>query len=116
MQITSIIDSYSPEIARSSLYYAARYIKQAENVDKYEKDIFEDGTKNLPTKEVRDLTLKVVAVIEEREGMKAPDFDDATVIRLLDEITDLESALSPELSDVERQHAAAIAAGMLPPE
>ena len=98
-----------------SLYYAARYIKQADNVGKYEKDIFEDEAKNLPSKEVRDLTLSIVAAFEEREGMEAADFSDATMIRILDEITGLEAALSPELSEDERARAAALASEMEPP-
>lgn len=115
MQITSIIENCSREVARSSLYYAARYIKQADNAGKYEKDIFEDEARNLPSDEVRDLTLRVISAIEEREGKRAAEFDDETVIRLLDEITGLEAALSPELSRDERERAAALAAGMQPP-
>ena len=115
MKITEIIESCSPEVARSSLYYAARYIKQAANFEKYEKDIFDDEAHNLPTQQVRNTTLKIVAAIEDLEGSKAAYFNDQTIIRVLDEITDAEAALVPEFSEDEKNRLERLAAEMYPP-
>ena len=116
MIILQMLDGCSPEDARTCLYYAARYIKQAENFNNYEKDIFEDDGRNAPSVPVRTLTLRLIKAIETREGMPAERFDDQTVIRLLDEITSLEASLSPELSDAELARGASLAADMLPPK
>ncbi len=116
MQITSTIENCFREAAKSRLYYAARYIKQANNANKYEKNIFDDEARNLPSDEVRDLTLKIISAIEEREGKRGAYFNDETVIRLLDEITGLGAALFPGLSEDERERAEAVAAGMQPPD
>ena len=116
MNIKKIIEGISIEDARSCLYYAARYIKQADNFDEYKKDVFEDEEHNIPSTQVREITLRLIEAIEASEGMAAEQFDDETVIRLLDEITALEAGLSPELSDVEIARGASLAAEMLPPK
>ncbi|HCO54424.1 MAG TPA: hypothetical protein DIT93_05340 [Pelagibacterium sp.] len=116
MIIAKAIEGKSREDARSCLYYTARYIKQAENFDRYEKDIFEDEEHNLPSALVHEMTLQLIKAIEEKEGTSAAQFDDETVIRLLDEITSIEASLSPELSDAEIERGALLAAEMLPPK
>jgi hypothetical protein len=113
--IAQILEPLSPEDARSVLYYIARYIKQAESFDDYEKDIFEDEQHNAPSGLVREMTRRLIEAIEARENMRAQEFNDKTVIRLLDEITSLETRLSPELSEAELERGASLAAAMLPP-
>ncbi|NHF74746.1 hypothetical protein [Paracoccus xiamenensis] len=115
MTIARILVNSSPEDARSSLYYAARYIKQAGSFDSYEKDIFEDEQHNAPSDLVRKLTLRLIEAIELSEGKSAGQFDDETVIRLLDEITSLEASIPSDLSDAELERGVSLAAGMLPP-
>ena len=98
MIIAKAIEGKSREDARSCLYYTARYIKQAENFDRYEKDIFEDEEHNLPSALVHEMTLQLIKAIEEKE------------------ITSKEASLSPELSDAEIERGALLAAEMLPPK
>lgn len=115
MTISQILESLSSEDARSSLYYTARYIKQAESFDRYEKDIFEDEQHNAPSELVRESTLRLIEAIETSEGVHAEQFDDEAVVRLLDVITSLEASLSSDLSDAELERGASLAANMLPP-
>jgi len=115
MGIAEILEGCSLEDARSCLYYASRYVKQAEHFESYEKDIFEEEEHNVPSARVRELTLRIIDEIEAREGRPATQFDDETVIRLLDEITSIEASLSPEFSDLELARGKSLAAEMLPP-
>ncbi len=115
MVIAQTLQSLNPEDARSVLYYIARYIKQAESFSNYEKDIFEDEQHNAPSGLVRKTTIRLIEEIEAREGMRAQQFNGETVIRLLDEITSLETSLSAELSEAELERGASLAEAMVPP-
>ena len=87
--------------ARSALYYLGRYVKQASYFDEYGKDIFEDEARSAPSEDVKELTRRMIAAVEEREAMLASDFTEAQFMRLIQEITALESELGPEVSDEE---------------
>lgn len=96
----------TPEDCRSALYYASRYIKQAEDFLQQRKDVFDDDQRSAPNPTVRKLTLDVIEFIEKREGLKAADFDDELVVELLDEITALEDELGLPPSEDESAAAA----------
>lgn len=115
MAVESLIAGLSPEDARSSLYYAGRYIKQAEYFEEYSKDIFDDDERSVPSKLVQEVTMKIIRAIEAREGSSATNFDRVTVIRILDEITLIEANLPSDLSEDELMHGASLAADMSPP-
>lgn len=116
MKIWEVLDRVSLEDARACLYYAGRYIKQADHFNKYKKDVFEEEGRSTVTDQVRDLTLRLVGEIEAREGRSADVFDDETVIRLLDEISSVEDGLVPELTEAESARARALSIQMVPPE
>lgn len=115
MKFEIIIAELSPEDGRACLYYVARYVKMANKFFEYEKDVFEDDGHNVPTAKIRELTYRVVKEIEAELGLQAEEFNDDTVIQLLDRITDLETNLSSDLSDSELERGATLAAEMLPP-
>jgi hypothetical protein len=116
MYFAHALQSASPEDARSCLYYTARYVKQAANFHKYQKDVFEDEERDAPSNKIRDLTLQIIKAIELQEGMPAEQFSSEIIIRLLDEITSFEAELSPELSEIELARGLSLAADMTPPE
>lgn len=115
MDIAGILKRFDAARRRAVFFYAARYIKQAKNTPNYKKDIFDDGAQNTPSEEIRNATLEIIKAIEEREGNEARYFDDITMIRILTEITSLESGLTPELSESERERARRLVAKMVPP-
>lgn len=115
IRISDVLSGCSPPEARSAVYYAGRYIKQAKSFAKYSKDIFEDESRSRPSDHVRNLTMRLIRAIESDEGTVATSFDSDTVIRLLDELTEFEAGLSDDLSDDELVRGAAIAAGMTVP-
>lgn len=115
MRISKMLEDCPPEDARACLYFTGRYIKQAKHFEHYEKDVFEEDEINSPSDQVRKLTLHLIGAIERREGRPATQFDDDTIIRLLDEITSMEAGLAPEFSAEEIAQGYRLAAQMLPP-
>ena len=81
--------------ARSVLYYAGRYVKQAGYFDEYGKDIFEDEERSAPTSEIRQKSTDLIDFIERREKAPIAEIDDARVTKILREITSLEDELGP---------------------
>lgn len=114
MVVPKILETCTPEEIRACLYYAARHFKQANSED-YDKDIFEDEEQNLPSEFIIKKTIEYIKEIEAREGMPAKDFDEGTFIRLMNEITLIESNLSIDLTDEEVSRGAKLAAEMAPP-
>ena len=99
----SILQTYlngvGDAIVRAALYYVCRYVKQAGYFDEYGKDIFEDEERSAPGEEVKDLALRMIAAIEEREGIRASELTGKRMIEILDEITAIEDELGPEPTD-----------------
>jgi hypothetical protein len=97
------LGGHDESTARAALYYLARYIKQAPYFTKYGKNVFDEEGHSTPTDEVKSLTSRMIHYIERREGKLAVDFDDEKVMAILDEITDLESAMGPVIGPDEVQ-------------
>jgi len=115
MNIANIISDCSPEDARSCLYYASRYIKQAESYNEYSKDIFEDEERSAPSARVRDTTMQFIRAVEAREGSSAADFDDDTFMRIMKEIATIEADLPSDLSQEELERGVLLASDMTTP-
>lgn len=84
---------------RESLYYLGRYIKQAENFERYSKDIFEDAQNSEPSEIAKDLTRELIAFIEKEENKLAKNFTNDEVLYWLDHINEIEENLDPESSE-----------------
>jgi len=100
-EIIRLISGHSKKDALDALYYAARFIKQAEQISKYHKDFFADDVRSAPSQEARDLALQVITAIELAEGCQASQFDSRAITRALKELTDAENSLDGEFSDAE---------------
>ncbi|MNU59758.1 hypothetical protein D3C71_489330 [compost metagenome] len=92
----SFIEGIDEPSARASLYYVSRYVKQAGYFEEYKKDVFEDEYRSIPSEAVKDLARRMIAALEEREGVPATSFSAETVLQILREITALEAELGPE--------------------
>ncbi|GAB7217859.1 hypothetical protein [Dickeya oryzae] len=93
--IYDIIKNYEMLEARSAFYYLSRYLKQATHYDEYEKDLFIDDFYSAPSDKEKDLTLKLIKLIEAESGKKASDFTDSEYFYWMDIINDIESNLDP---------------------
>jgi hypothetical protein len=93
LDISKLVKGLEAADVRAAIYYASRYIKQAENFDKYSKDIFEDEKRSAPNPTVRRLALNIIEAIEADEGMKAANLNFDRVVEVLDHITSFERDL-----------------------
>lgn len=113
--VKDLFTGFSEEDARSVIYFAMRYIKQAEHFDKYSKDIFDDAPFTDVSKFVKDKTQECIDQIEKEYGISASEFGDDIVVEILDFMTGLESSLSSDLSQEEIDSASKIAASLTTP-
>ncbi|MGI0014267.1 MAG: hypothetical protein ACREBU_12630 [Nitrososphaera sp.] len=101
---------------RSALYYLSRYLKQAEQFERYGKDIFVDEERSSPSDEVRKATLSIIRFIEEAEGISAAKFDELTYKKWTDHVAEVEAKLDPVASAAEVERARKFVEDMeLPP-
>jgi hypothetical protein len=104
-RIIKIIRGYSTKDALDALYYVARFIKQADSISKHDKDFFEDDYRSVPSEEARALSMKLIEVIEAKEGKPAAHFDNAKAIKILRELTSAEEALELTFTSAEEEGA-----------
>lgn len=90
---------------RSVLYYATRYIKQAETYENYKKDLFEDGLESQPSDKIKLITLEMIELIEIIAGKKASEFSEQEFYYWMDKIAELEDSLDKELDSEKLQKA-----------
>ena len=95
-EFIELINGVETSDARAAFYYLGRYLKQAENYWRYEKDFFEDDYQSKPSEVAKDLTFSLIDFIEEYEGRKADDFTDEQYIFWVDKLNEVESNLDPE--------------------
>ena len=110
-----IISGKDAKTVVDAIYYVGRYIKQADHLSEFEKDIFEDDERSEPTQEVKDLALAIVAAIEAEVGMPAADFDDSTLIDVMDQLAEAEAALTNDLTPDQLKEVEDIIDQMRPP-
>lgn len=91
--------------ARSALYYASRYLKQADHFEQYKKDVFEDSERDYPNQETIDLTWAIISAIESEQGIPATAFDDSTYEKWANEVARWENSLDPAPSPSELEAA-----------
>lgn len=115
LDINNLIQGFDVADARSAIYYASRYIKQAQRFNEYGKDIFEEEARSAPSEVVRRLSLDIVAAIEAHEGVKAADLGHERIFSLLNHLTSLERTLGLDFSEDELAAAARFAASISPP-
>jgi hypothetical protein len=90
---------------RSVLYYATRYIKQAETFEKYKKDLFEDALDSQPSEKIKSMTLEMIELIEKLADKKASGFSEQEFYYWMDQIAELEDSLDEELDSERLQKA-----------
>jgi hypothetical protein len=110
--LAEILNGKSREDVVGALYYASRYIKQANHLSKYEKDIFDDDEKSAPSPDVKRLTWEIVGWVEAKEGLRAGDFDSPTLVRVIVYLGQVSKQFGTELSADELRGAQAAIAGM----
>lgn len=103
-EISSNLSGVADTDARSALYYLGRYVKQAEYFQAYGKDIFDEEERSAPTEQVKQITLRLIMIIEKRENVSMAHLGTEAVTRILTEITTIEESLGFEASpdDLER--------------
>lgn len=100
-QILNIIRGNSISDIRNSFYYLSRYLKQAESFEKYQKDIFEDTERNIPSELVKSLTFRLIGIIENVANKKAKDFSNDEYLYWMNIIDNIEEDLEPVLDDIQ---------------
>lgn len=96
--IRPLLETSSPEDARSALYYLNRYLKQASTFDNYGKDLFADDVNSQPNDKVRELTIVLIDFIENQEGRRASTFEDSLYLAWANHVNAVERELDPEPS------------------
>jgi len=98
-EFENILEGLCLEDTRSTLYYLSRYLKLTPTQDEYEKDIFEDDERSMPSAAVKETTGKLIAFIEHHENMPASDFSEEQYDFWAQHVMDFESQLEPDASD-----------------
>lgn len=98
-----------------ALYYVGRYIKQAENLLEFEKDIFTDDERSEPTNEVKNLSWAIIAAIETDIGVPAAEFDDRTLVNVMDQLAEAEADLANDLTPDQLKEVEQVISQMTPP-
>lgn len=101
--LDSLLNNVAEADARAALYYVGRYVKQARNFVSYDKDIFDDERRSAPNNAVKSLARILIDAIEEREGLRAEEFEYDRMLTVIREIAAIERNLGPEISDEEVQ-------------
>lgn len=114
--LSALLNNHTPEDVLGALYYAARYIKQADHLSRYEKDIFDDDERSTPTDKVKQLTWEIVKWVEAQEGMVSGKFDTQTLIRVFALLEDIGSRFETNLSEEELRDAEAAMASLIIPQ
>jgi hypothetical protein len=110
-----IVSGRDAKTVVDAIYYVGRYIKQAEHLGELEKDIFEDDERSEPTQEVKDLAWEIIAAVEEEVGMPAAEFDESTLINVMDQLAEAEAALTNDLTPDQLKEVKEVIERMQPP-
>lgn len=103
--INHIIDGLNASDTRAVIYYLSRYLKQASQINDYEKDIFQDDELSEPNELIKAKTLLAIKFIEDAEGAPAAEFSDSIYSKWAKHAEDIEAALQPEASPSEMTRA-----------
>ncbi|MBU9838421.1 hypothetical protein J1780_00350 [Rahnella aceris] len=98
-KLENVIFGFDIPDIRAAFYYLSRYLKQADSIDEYEKDFFEDDFRSAPSEIAKKLTFSLIEFIEMQAGKKASEFNDQEYISWMNEINHVESGLDPEPSN-----------------
>lgn len=82
--------------AREIIYFILKQLKQAECIDDYEKNIFNDYLEFAPTEYIKSSTRKYLAEIERFEGRSAKEFDGETYTKWIKELEKIDEHLDPK--------------------
>ncbi len=115
-ELKNIIENHSMSDARSAFYYLSRYLKQASFYDEYQKDIFEDGVESMPSEVVKNLTLKMIDLIEDSQGKKSANFTDDEYMQWMNKIDAVESQLDPSPTELQLNAIEDIINELIPPK
>src|SRR5688572_19138058 len=75
-KLENVIFGFDIPDIRAAFYYLSRYLKQADSIDEYEKDFFEDDFRSAPSEIAKKLTFSLIEFIEMQAGKKASEFND----------------------------------------
>lgn len=114
-KFTKLLHGRSDHDAIGGLYYASRYIKQANHLSRFGKDIFADDSRSAPSEAVKKLTLEILEAIEAAEGRTAAEFDTPTLIKVMDQLEEAGRAFKVDLTEEEMASARAAISAMKPP-
>jgi hypothetical protein len=105
VSLKDFLSTLTASDARATLYYLSRYLKQADQFEKYGKDFFVDEELSAPSDAVKAQTYLIIEVIERFEGLPASKFDDPTYEKWAAHVGQLESELQPEPTELQRERA-----------
>jgi hypothetical protein len=105
--LKQLVADLSVAEARAAFYYTNRYLKLAPLKDSYEREMFEDDARSVPSETVKLASLAIIQIIEKTEGMHAAQFDKQRYRHWIDRIAQVESGLEPQPTPEEEQNAAA---------
>ena len=103
--LENFLEGYSIFEKRSALYYLGRYVKQADSLEDYTKDIFFDSPESNPSEKIQLLTLEMIEFIEMTAEKKASEFNEAEFYFWMDKIAELEDTIDVEPSEEQIQKA-----------
>jgi hypothetical protein len=115
-EIIDIIRGYSVKDSIDALYYAIRFIKQADSISKNDKDFFEDDERSMPSQEARKLTIRIIDIIEAKYGKNAAELDDAEFIEAMKALSAARNTLETPASAAEEEAAREAINSMVIPE
>jgi len=94
--IENLLNGFDIFEQRSALYYLGRYLKQADTLENYHKDIFLDGDDNIPNEGVVSLTFKLIELIEDTAKKKASEFTEEEYHFWMDKVSEIEDKIDIE--------------------
>ncbi len=94
--IEELLKEFDAATQRAALYYLTRHIKQAAIFNEYQKNIFMEASDSEPSKEVKELTLTLIEVVEKTAGKKANEFSRVEFETWMDNIADIEDTIDDE--------------------
>ncbi|WP_187505877.1 hypothetical protein [Pantoea agglomerans] len=96
--LENVIEGFEISDIRAAFYYLSRYLKQAEAINEYKKDFFEDDFQSAPSETAKKLTFSLIECIESNADKKASEFSNQEYLYWMDNINKIESELDPEPS------------------
>ena len=115
-ELETLIDGCSTKDALDALYFAARFVKQAEEMSRNPKDFFEDDDTSSPSDDARALALKIISAVETSFRKPCAKLSNRDKIRALRMMNSASASIETHASPDEIAAADAALLAILTPE